>query len=43
MLSMNNINDKQKMMEYYRTSDMLNLLYFFSTTKSNKRFNYNRK
>ena len=29
MLSMNNINDKQKMMEYYRTSDMLNLLYFF--------------
>lgn len=29
MLSMNKINDKQKMMEYYRTSDMLNLLYFF--------------
>lgn len=29
MLSMNNANDKQKMMEYYRTSDMLNLLYFF--------------
>ena len=29
MLSMNNINDKQKMVEYYRTSDMLNLLYFF--------------
>lgn len=29
MLSMNNINDKQKMMKYYRTSDMLNLLYFF--------------
>ena len=29
MLSMNNINDRQKMMEYYRTSDMLNLLYFF--------------
>lgn len=29
MLSMNNINDKKKMMEYYRTSDMLNLLYFF--------------
>lgn len=29
MLSMNNINDKQKMMNYYRTSDMLNLLYFF--------------
>lgn len=26
---MNNINDKQKMMKYYRTSDMLNLLYFF--------------
>lgn len=30
MLSMNNINDKKKMMQYYRTSDMLNLLYFFS-------------
>lgn len=29
MLSMNSINDKQKMMKYYRTSDMLNLLYFF--------------
>lgn len=29
MLSTNNINDKQKMMKYYRTSDMLNLLYFF--------------
>ena len=29
MLSMNNIEDKQKMMNYYRTSDMLNLLYFF--------------
>lgn len=29
MLRMNSINDKQKMMEYYRTSDMLNLLYFF--------------
>lgn len=26
---MNNTKDKQKMMEYYRTSDMLNLLYFF--------------
>ena len=26
---MNNITDKQKMMEYYRTSDMLNLLFFF--------------
>ena len=29
MLNMNNIDDKQKMMQYYRTSDMLNLLYFF--------------
>ena len=29
MLSMNNIEDKEKMMNYYRTSDMLNLLYFF--------------
>ncbi len=29
MLSIKNINDQQKMMEYYRTSDMLNLLYFF--------------
>lgn len=29
MLNMNNINDKEKMMKYYRTSDMLNLLYFF--------------
>lgn len=29
MLSMNNIDDRQRMMEYYRTSDMLNLLYFF--------------
>lgn len=29
MLNMNNITDKQKMMSYYRTSDMLNLLYFF--------------
>lgn len=29
MLSMNNMNDRQKMMKYYRTSDMLNLLYFF--------------
>lgn len=26
---MNNINDKKRMMKYYRTSDMLNLLYFF--------------
>lgn len=26
---MNNIDDKQKMVKYYRTSDMLNLLYFF--------------
>lgn len=26
---MNNFDDKQKMMKYYRTSDMLNLLYFF--------------
>lgn len=29
MLNMSNINDRQKMMKYYRTSDMLNLLYFF--------------
>ncbi len=29
MLNMNNIDDKQKMMKYYRTSEMLNLLYFF--------------
>lgn len=29
MLSGNNINDRQKMMQYYRTRDMLNLLYFF--------------
>ncbi len=29
MLNMNNIEEKQKMMKYYRTSDMLNLLYFF--------------
>lgn len=29
MLSMNNKDDKLKMMNYYRTSDMLNLLYFF--------------
>ncbi len=29
MLNMNNIDDRQKMMQYYRTSDMLNLLYFF--------------
>lgn len=29
MLNMNNADDKQKMMQYYRTSDMLNLLYFF--------------
>lgn len=29
MLNMKNIDEKQKMMEYYRTSDMLNLLYFF--------------
>lgn len=29
MLNMNNIVDKQKMMQYYRTADMLNLLYFF--------------
>lgn len=29
MLNMNNISDKQKMMNYYRTSDMLNLLSFF--------------
>lgn len=29
MLSMDNINDNKKMMEFYRTSDMLNLLYFF--------------
>lgn len=29
MLSMNNINDIDKMMKYYRTSDMLNLIYFF--------------
>lgn len=29
MLNMNNPNDKQKMMKYYRTSDMLNLIYFF--------------
>ena len=26
---MNDINDKQKMMKCYRTSDMLNLFYFF--------------
>lgn len=29
MLNSNNILDKEKMMKYYRTSDMLNLLYFF--------------
>ncbi len=29
MLSIKNMNDMQRMMEYYRTSDMLNLLYFF--------------
>lgn len=29
MLNMHNIEDKIKMMNYYRTSDMLNLLYFF--------------
>lgn len=29
MLCMNNIDDRKKMMNYYRTSDMLNLLYFF--------------
>lgn len=29
MLSIKNFDDKQKMMHYYRTSDMLNLLYFF--------------
>ena len=29
MLELKNINDKEKMMKYYRTSDMLNLLYFF--------------
>lgn len=29
MLSMNNVDDEIKMMEYYRTSEMLNLLYFF--------------
>lgn len=29
MLSMNNIKDKEKMMKYYRTSDMLNLLQYF--------------
>lgn len=29
MLDMNNLNDKEKMMNYYRTSDMLNLLFFF--------------
>lgn len=29
MLNMNNPKDRQRMMNYYRTSDMLNLLYFF--------------
>lgn len=29
MLNMMNIDDKQQMMKYYRTSDMLNLLYYF--------------
>ena len=29
MLSMHNIDDKKKMNNYYKTSDMLNLLYFF--------------
>lgn len=29
MLSMHDIDDKKKMNNYYRTSDMLNLLYFF--------------
>ena len=29
MLNMNNKEDYQKMMNYYRTTDMLNLLYFF--------------
>lgn len=34
MLNMNNIDDRQKMMQYYRTSDMLNLLYFFPQLSS---------
>lgn len=29
MLNMNNEDDRKKMMNYYRTSDMLNLIYFF--------------
>ena len=29
MLSMNNGNDINKMLKYYRTSDMLNLLIYF--------------
>lgn len=29
MLSMNNSNDINKMLKYYRTSDMLNLLIYF--------------
>lgn len=29
MLSMNNEKDRKKMMNYYRTSDMLNLIFFF--------------
>ncbi len=29
MLRLKDVNDKQKMIEYYRTSDMLNLMYFF--------------
>ncbi len=29
MLNAKNIEEQQKMMQYYRTSDMLNLLYFF--------------
>ena len=33
MLSINHVHDIQKMKEYYRTSDMLNLLYFFPKLK----------
>lgn len=29
MLNMNNIDDRQKMLNYYRTNEMLNLLFFF--------------
>lgn len=29
MLSVDKIDDRQKMMDYYRTSEMINLLYFF--------------